>query len=117
MKEQQTILSIFKEFPAYAFNYVFGLVLAIISDITLTSMALGSFFLGYATTAWAGLAVFFLTHTAIKAINALNGAIVQQGRLVAQAGSQLARVFDSQTIPQPAGISNPQPLQDPPAGA
>jgi hypothetical protein len=114
MKEQ-TIPSIFKSFPAYAFNYGFGLVLAILSDITLTSMALGSFFLSWATTPILGLAVFFWAYAILKGVNALNGAIVQQGRLVAQSGAQLARVFDSQIVPQPAGIPNPQPLQDPPS--
>jgi hypothetical protein len=95
MKEQ-TIFSIFTNFPVYVFNYGFGLVFAILSDITLTSMFLGSFFLGFATTPWVGLAVFFLAHAILKGINALNGAIVQQGRLVAQSGIQLAQVFTSQ---------------------
>ena len=110
-QKEQTILSIFTNFPAYAFNYGFGLVLAILSDITLTSMFLGSFFLGFATTPWIGLAVFFLAHTILKGINALNGAIVQQGRLVAQSGIQLAQVFTSQAE------AAPKPSLDPPTGA
>jgi hypothetical protein len=110
MKEQ-TIFSIFKEFPVYVFNYSFGLILAILSDVTLTSLALGSFFLGYATIPWVGFAVFFLGHTGIKIVNALNGAIVQQGRLVAHSGAQLAQVFNTQT----EAISKPS--LDPPTGA
>jgi hypothetical protein len=110
MKEQ-TILSIFKSFPAYVFNYGFGLVLAILSDITLTSMALGSFFLGWATTPIAGLAVFFLSHAALKGLNALNGAIVQQGRMVAHSGRQLAEVFTVQAE------ATPKSSLDPPTGA
>ena len=108
--QEQTILSIFKEFPAYVFNYTFGLVLAILSEITLTSLALGSFFLGYATTPWAGFAIFFLAHTVIKIVNALNGAIVQQGRLVANSGTQLAKVFGDQA----AAAAKPSldPVQD-----
>jgi len=94
--KKQTILSIFMNFPFYVFKYGFGLVLATMSDITLTSMALGSFFLGWATTPVLGLAVFFLAHTVIKVVNALNGAIVQQGHLIAQSGVQLAQVFGDQ---------------------
>lgn len=114
-QEQTTILSIFKGFPAYAFNYVIGLALAVISDVTLTSLALGSAFLGYATTPWAGLALFFLTHTLIKIVNALNGAIIQQGRMVASSGAQLAQVFTTQA----EAVPKPQldPVQDPPAGS
>lgn len=114
-KQEQTISSLFKEFPAYVFNYGVGLVLAILSDVTLTSLALGSFFFGYATTPWAGLALFFLTHTFIKIVNALNGAIIQQGRMVASSGAQLAQVFTTQTevVPRPL----PDPVQDPPTGA
>jgi hypothetical protein len=109
--QEQTVLSIFKQFPGYAFDYGFGLVLAIISDITLTSMALGSFFLGWATTPVVGLAVFFLAHTVLKGVNALNGAIVQQGRLVAQAGVRLAQVFGDQAVAAPKLSRNP--AQDP----
>jgi hypothetical protein len=105
--KDQTVLDVFKEFPGYAYDYIFGFFLAIISDITLTSLALGSFFLGYATTLWLGLAVFFLGHTVIKIVNALNSAIVQQGRLAGggsiSAGERLAKVFDTQA----AGASKP----------
>jgi hypothetical protein len=113
--QEQTVLSVFKDFPAYVFNYAFGLVIAIISDITLTSLAVGSTFLGFATTPWAGLAVFFLVHTFIKIVNALNGAIVQQGRLVASSGVQLAQVFTTQAAAAPRPALDP--VQDPPAGA
>jgi hypothetical protein len=99
-KEDQTILDVFKEFPACFFNYGFGMVLAILSDFTLISAALGSFFLGCATTVWVGLAAFFLLHTGIKMVNALNGAIVQGGRLAAEGsvsgGARIAQVFDDQ---------------------
>jgi hypothetical protein len=110
MKEQ-TIFSIFKDFPAYVFNYVFGLILAILSDVTTTSLAVGSLSLGYATIPWVGFAVFFLGHTGIKVVNAINGAIVQQGRMVASSGVQLAQVFNTQAD----AISKPSldPAQDP----
>jgi hypothetical protein len=82
------------------------LILAIFSDITLTSMALGSFFLGWATTPLIGLAVFFLAHTVLKGVNALNGAIVRQGSLVARSGEQLARVFGDQAAAAPKPTLN-----------
>ena len=50
--QEQTVLSVFTGFPAYLFNYVFGFVLAVASDITLTSLAVGSAALGLATTFW-----------------------------------------------------------------
>ena len=114
MKEQ-TILSIFKDFPGYTFNYLFGLLLAIISDVTTTSLALGSLSLGYATVPWVGFAIFFLGHTGIKIVNAVNGAIVQQGRMVASSGAQLAQVFNTQAeaVPKPSL----DPVQDTPTGA
>lgn len=113
--QHPTVLSIVAGAPAYLFNYLFGLALATISDVTLTSLALGSVFLGYATTTWAGLATFFLVHTAIKIVNALNGAIVQQGRMVASSGAQLASVFTQQAAATPK--PDLDPVQDPPAGA
>lgn len=113
--QDQTILSVFTQFPAYVFNYAFGLILAVLSDITLTSLAAGSTFLGFAVSPWAGLAVFFLSHTLIKIVNALNGAIVQQGRMVANSGIQLAQVFTSQAAAAPRPALDP--VQDPPAGA
>ncbi len=113
--QEQTIFSIFKQFPGYIFNYGFGLALAIISDITLTSMALGSFFLGWATSPVVGLAVFFLAHTVLKGVNALNGAIVQQGRMVASSGAQLAQVFGDQAAAAPKPSLGP--VQDPSSGA
>jgi hypothetical protein len=102
-QQNPTALSLIATAPAYLYYYLFGLALATISDVTLTSLALGSFFLGYATTPWAGLALFFLTHTFIKIVNALNGAIIQQGRLVASSGAQLAQVFTTQA----KGVSGP----------
>lgn len=103
-QEQQTILSIFTSLPRYAFKYVTGLALAVLSEITMTSLALGSFFLGYTTTPWVGLAIFFLVHTGIKIVNAITGALVQSGHIVAQSGLQLAQVFTAQVeaAPKPA---------------
>jgi hypothetical protein len=95
MNDETTVLDIFKKFPDYLLNYVVGFVLAILSDVTTTSLAVGSFFVGYATNVWWGLAVFFLVHTGIKIANAVNGAIVQQGRLTANAGHRLAHIFES----------------------
>lgn len=103
-QERQTILSIFTKFPLYLFKYVTGLGLAVLSEITMTSLALSSFFLGYTTTPWIGLAVFFLVHTGIKIVNAITGALVQSGHIVAQSGLQLAQVFTTQVeeAPKPA---------------
>lgn len=102
--QEQTILSIFTNLPRYLFKYATGLGLAVLSEITMTSLAFASFFLGYATTPWAGLAVFFLVHTGIKIVNAITGALVQSGRIVAQSGLQLAQVFTTQAeaTPKPA---------------
>jgi hypothetical protein len=114
-QQNPTVLSLIASAPAYLFNYLFGLALATISDVTLTSLALGSLFLGYATTPWAGFATFFLIHTLIKIVNALNGAIVQQGRMVASSGTQLANVFMTQASAMPK--PDLDPVQDPPTGA
>jgi hypothetical protein len=113
--QDPTVLSIFAGFPVYIFNYLFGLLLAVFSDITLTSLAIGSFCLGRATTLWVGLALFFLGHTGIKIVNALNGAIVQQGRMVAQSGRLLASVFTAQAEAAPK--PDLDPVQDTPAGS
>lgn len=110
-----SILSLIFGFPAYAFNYLAGLALAIVSDITLTSLALGCFFLALASNAWVGLAAFFLVHTLIKIVNALNGAIVQQGRMIATSGTQLAQVFMSQAEAAPKPLLDP--VQDQSTGA
>jgi hypothetical protein len=112
--QEQTILSIFTKLPNYLLNYLTGLGLSALSEITMTSLALGSIFLGYATNPWIGLAVFFLIHTGIKIVNAITGALVQSGHIVAQSGLQLAQVFTAQieTAPKPALDT----VQDIPAG-
>ena len=79
-----------------------GFALAIISDITTTSMFLTAFFVGYVTNVWIGLAVFFGTHTLIKMVNAVNGAIITNGRHSLQAGRTLASVFASQAHEPPS---------------
>ena len=107
-QEPQSIASIITAFPGYAFNYVFGMVLGILTDITTTSLALGSFFLGYATTPWLGLATFFLVHTAIKMVNAVSGALVRQGNLIGNSIMRHAGVFAQQSSEPPS-----QPPADP----
>ena len=105
-QQEQTVVTSITGFPAYIFNYVFGMALGILTDITTTSLALGSFFLGYATTPYVGLATFFLVHTAIKMVNAVSGALVRQGNLVGNSIMRHAGVFAQQSS---------EPPQQPPA--
>lgn len=111
-KQEQTVLSIFTNLPRYLFQYVGGLGLATLSEITMTSLALGSIALGYATSPWVGLAAFFLIHTGIKIVNAITGALVQAGHIVAQSGMQLAQIFATQAEAAPKPALDTIPLQD-----
>ncbi len=110
-QQEQTVTSIIAAFPAYVFNYVFGMALGILTDITTTSLALGSFFLGYATTPWIGLATFFLVHTVIKMVNAVSGALVRQGNLIGNPIMRHAGVFADQRSNPPSN-EPPQPTGD-----
>lgn len=94
--------------PIYLGKYFLGLLFGALTDVTLTSLAIGSIFLGLATTPFAGVAAFFLLHTVIKMVNALSGAQVRQGNLVGNAIMRHAGVFTDQR-------SNPsaQPSADP----
>lgn len=82
--------------PVYLVKYLLGMALGALTDVTITSLALGSLFLALATTPYAGLAVFFLLHTLIKMVNALSGAQVRQGNLVGNAIMRHASVFADQ---------------------
>lgn len=106
-QQDESIISIIVGFPAYIFRYAFGMVLSILTDITMTSLALGSFFLGYATTLAAGLATYFLLHTVIKMVNAISGAQVRQGSLVGNAIMRHAGVFASQQHEPPSQPLDP----------
>jgi len=95
--------------PLYLFEYVVGFALAAISDITTTSVVLTGVFVGLATgNVWAGLASFFGIHTAIKIVNAVNGAIVQNARASVTASRILASVFNNTERPTPASITPPE---------
>ncbi len=104
--QEQSILSIIITGPIYLARYIFGMALGALTDVTITSLALGSFFLGYATTPWVGLATFFLLHTLIKMVNAISGALVRQGNLVGNAIMRHAGVFAQQQS------EPPQPTED-----
>src|SRR5271169_5561458 len=82
--------------PVYLAKYLIGMALGALTDVTITSLALGSLFLALATTPFVGLAVFFLMHTLIKMVNALSGAQVRQGNLVGNAIMRHASVFADQ---------------------
>ncbi len=110
-QEPQSVASIIAGFPAYAFNYVFGMALGILTDITTTSLALGSLFLGVAITPWIGLATFFLVHTIIKMVNAVSGALVRQGNLVGNSIMRHAGVFADQHS-NPPSTEPSQPIGD-----
>jgi len=107
-QQEDSTLHIIVTTPVYLVKYLLGMALGILTDVTLTSLAAGSFFLAYATTPWAGLAVFFLGHTLIKMVNALSGAQVRQGNLVGNAIMRHAGVFAQQHSEPPS-----QPPSDP----
>ncbi len=104
--KQESLTSIITGFPKYAFEYLFGFLFAALSDITLTSLTVGSVALGFATSnLYVGLATFFLVHTGIKMVNAVNSARIQQGRYNAAAIDKLTQVFAQV---QPA-VPTPEP--------
>jgi hypothetical protein len=103
-----SVLSIIGGFPKHAISYVVGFLLAFLSDVTTTSLALGSAAGGLATSAWTGVAIFFLGHTVIKIINATNGARIQHGKLVATAMYRIANIFESTQQEGAEKQSNPE---------
>lgn len=104
MSQQQddSIVTIVGAAPIYLIKYVIGMALGALTDVTITSLALGSTFLAFATNAWVGLAVFFLLHTVIKMVNALSGAQVRQGNVVGNAIMRHAGVFAQQQHEPPS---------------
>lgn len=106
--KEASIASTIVTTPVYLFKYLLGMALGVLTDIPLTSLALGSVFLALATTPYVGLAVFFLVHTLIKMVNALSGAQVRQGNLIGNAIMRHAGVFSQQTSEPPS-----QPPADP----
>jgi hypothetical protein len=109
--QEQSLTSIVVTTPIYLVRYLLGMAVGILTDPTTTSLAIGSFFLGYATTPWAGLAAFFLIHTFIRIVNAVNGAQVRLGSLVGNAIVRHAGVFAQQSS-GPGGGRPPHPVGD-----
>ena len=95
-----SLLSLILRSPLYLLEYFGGFVVASITDITTTSLLIGSIAVGLATNVYAGIAVFFLSHVGIKVANAVNGAIIQNARATAQGARTLASVFSNRQ-PEP----------------
>lgn len=110
-QQEQSLTSIVVTTPIYLVRYLLGMAVGIVTDPTTTSLAIGSFFLGYAIIPWAGLAAFFLVHTFIRIVNAVNGAQVRQGSLVGNAIMRHAGVFADQRSNPPSN-EPPQPIGD-----
>src|SRR5438128_2355310 len=105
MEPEPTLAQILGAFPSYAWNYLFGFVVGVLCDVTLTSLALGSVALGWATSWQLGAAAFFGGHFAIRSTNARGQAVVRSGREVAGGLHRLASLFPP---PQPPD-ETPQP--------
>jgi hypothetical protein len=101
-QKPESIASVIATSPVYLFKYLLGMALGALTDVTITSLALGSLFLALATTPFVGLAVFFIMHTLIKMVNALSGAQVRQGNLVGNAIMRHAGVFAQQQSEPPS---------------
>jgi hypothetical protein len=93
---------IIKGFPVYFGSYVFGFVWGGLTDVTLTSLWIGSAAFGYATSSWAiGVAAFFLGHFTIRIANARGQAIVRSGREVRVPLGRIANILLAFVPPEP----------------
>lgn len=62
--------------PAYMMSYLAGMLTGVISDVVITSLAIGSVLLGVAVSSvWWGVATFFLGMVLVGVVHTIAGAI------------------------------------------
>lgn len=111
--------------PRYAMDYFFGLLAAIVSDVTITTIALAAVALGLAVGHWLLVVAFFFTlYSLLRIISIVANAIGSTGQVMAQnmRMSQPPTVFQggNQLPPSPSVVNSPveggevepPPLQD-----
>lgn len=92
-------------FPKYLFDYLFGFVVGILCDVTLSSLAIGSVAVGWVTQWQLGVALFFFGHFWIRTTNARGQAVVRSGREVAGGLHRLVSLFPTPEPPAQIGLA------------
>jgi hypothetical protein len=74
--------------PKFALSYVVGFIVIAITDVIVTSLAVGCVFLGMLTSPLVALTAFFLIYAVIRTLNGVGNSISSAGNMVAQAHLQ-----------------------------
>jgi hypothetical protein len=94
--QELTFWDILRGAPAYLINYVVGLLLGGLTDLTITSTFFASVALALATNVYWAVAFFFVIHIVVRIVNAVNSAIVTNGRLAGQGALAVATALQPQ---------------------
>lgn len=82
----QLLVEALSHWPRYVADYCVGMIIAVISEPLMTSLLVGSVFLGVlASSVLVALMVFFLVYTVLGTINSIANAIGVGSRSIAQA--------------------------------
>lgn len=119
MNEQQaqqiSPAQIFANLPGYLIGTLSGLVLGILTDLTLTSTFITSAAVSLATNIYWGIALFFLIQALLRIVNAVTGAIVAGAKIQGQGQIQAMQLLATVLSP-PQEVSD-GPAKNPPTEA
>ncbi len=74
-----------KQAPRFLYQYVVGFPVVIVTDISVTSLFVGSALIGWQTTPLVGAITFFLGHFLLRLVVNMGEAIVVGSKIQAQA--------------------------------
>ena len=104
--------------PRYVFDYFFGLLAAIVSDVVISTIALATVALGLATGQWLlAVAFFFTLYAVLRIVSILANAIGSSGQLIAQSMRQpqpQPTIFQGGNQMPPPAPAHIHPDADPP---